>query len=501
MLTYNEEDCGALKLLTDELSRIEENANILHDIDFVNSPKRNSSAIGEHLHNQFENILTFASAHYDNKKISLRDSLIEAKEVVKKIGGKEGHQAYHRIIAKPQTIIVFKRPKKCPRHPRQKLESKAKTTERSITDLVFTKNGVKKRRIKYIGEMGYCSKCHNSYSSEEIAKIGLQPFGHGFKSWIIYQRLVLRLSYGTIVQVLGDIFHEQISDTTITNIQRYFYGYYSETEKINLAHLLNSPFIHADETKISIDGINQYVWVFTDGKHVLFRLTETREATMVHELLADYHGVLISDFYAGYDSLKCDQQKCWSHLIRDLNDDLWKEPFNTEFENFVLNVKNLIVPILSVVEKRGLKTRYLKKFQKSVEKFYSDVIVDKSYNSDLIATYQKRFIRYKRSLFTFLEKDGIPWNNNMAERAIRHLAIQRKISGHFSESVAPKYLLLLGIMQTCRFQNKSLLKFLLSGEKDVEAFKKSRPIKYSKRYVKKIIKAYDQDALQTEGIF
>ncbi|MGH2831452.1 MAG: hypothetical protein ACRDK2_01650, partial [Solirubrobacteraceae bacterium] len=36
------------------------------------------------------------------------------------------------------------------------------------------------------------------------------------------------------------------------------------------------------------------------------------------------------------------------------------------------------------------------------------------------------------------------------------------------------YLLLLGLTQTCRFQDKSLLKFLLSGEKDVDAFKPTK---------------------------
>jgi hypothetical protein len=67
----------------------------------------------------------------------------------------------------------------------------------------------------------------------------------------------------------------------------------------------------------------------------------------------------------------------------------------------------------------------------------------------------------------------------MAERAIRQLAVQRKISGTFFKRVAPQYLLLLGIAQTCRFQGKSFLKFLLSKAKDVDEFRRSRPIKYS----------------------
>src|SRR5450755_346024 len=96
------------------------------------------------------------------------------------------------------------------------------------------------------------------------------------------------------------------------------------------------------------------------------------------------------------------------------------------------------------------------------------------YRSEPVRIYQKRFRRFRQSLVTFLEYDGIPWNNNMGERALRHLTVQRRISGSFYESHAPAYLLLLGLAQTCRFQDKSLLKFLLSGEKDVDAFKPTR---------------------------
>ena len=187
-------------------------------------------------------------------------------------------------------------------------------------------------------------------------------------------------------------------------------------------------------------------------------------------MLSDYHGTLVSDFYPGYDAVKCKQQKCWVHLIRDMNDDLWGSPFDVEFEEFLLNVRNMIVPIMEAVEEHGLKTKKLSKFNDSINKFYQETI-NKTYKSDLSLKYKNRFLRYRDSLFTFLKEDNIPWNNNAGERAIRHLAVQRKISGSFFESLAPQYLLLLGIMQTCRFQGKSLLKFLLSKEKDIDQFK------------------------------
>ena len=64
-------------------------------------------------------------------------------------------------------------------------------------------------------------------------------------------------------------------------------------------------------------------------------------------------------------------------------------------------------------------------------------------------------------------------------RAIRYLAIQRKISGTFFKTLAPHYLLLLGIAQTCRFQDKPFLRFLLSGEMDVDAFKAGKRLQVS----------------------
>jgi len=234
--------------------------------------------------------------------------------------------------------------------------------------------------------------------------------------------------------------------------------------------MLNSPFIHADETSINIKGETQYVWTFTDGNNVVFKLRTNRESTVAHEFLADYNGTLISDFYPGYDSVQCQQQKCWVHLIRDLNDDLWGAPFNTELEYFVLEVRNLIIPIMETIHIYGLRKINLNKFKKNIDIFYAKMIMNKHYKSDLTIKYQKRFIRYRESLFTFLEHDGIPWHNNTAETALRHLTIQENISRTFYEGVTPHYLRLLGIRQTCRFQGKSFFKFLFSGETDLEKF-------------------------------
>jgi len=240
-----------------------------------------------------------------------------------------------------------------------------------------------------------------------------------------------------------------------------------------MENMLKSPFIHVDETKVNIKGYGSswYIWVFTDERHAIFQLTETREATIVHNLLHNYQGVLVSDFYPGYDSIACRQQKCWVHLIRDLNDDLLANPFDTEYEGFIAKIRDLIIPIMEAIQIYGLKRKHLHRFEKQVERFYCDVIIDKQYRSDLVLNYQKRLVRYKESLFTFLTEDRIPWHNNTAERAIRTFAIQRDTSGSpLQDSTTHAYLALLSIRQTCRFQGKSFFKFLFSGETDLDTF-------------------------------
>lgn len=477
LLTYNQEDCQALKLLIDELIKIIRNADLQPNIDFANQPKQYLTEDSEKIHKQFEIILKAAHADYDKKKITLKESETDNNSnEVKKAGQQNSIQTYRKVVPKARKSIKLPQREICPKCLGT-LKQSAQIVERTIIDLVFTRNGVKKAVLRYWATKGYCRRCNRSYSSPSLKEFSKQTYGHGFQLWTIYHRISLRLPHRTIVQAIEEQFNETISSHTVRCFIKYAARYYAETEKILVKRLLECPFIHADETSIRIEGTDWCVWVFTSGSHVIFKLAETREATIAHDFLSDYKGILITDFYPGYDSIPCKQQKCWVHLIRDLNDALYQSPFDTEFETFVLEVKNLVVPIFKSIELHGLQQRHLSKFKNSVEQFYDKVITNRTYKSEITIKYQKRFLRYRESLFTFIEQNGIPWHNNTAENALRHLAKQREISGSFFENSTRNYLLLLGIRQTCRFQGKSFLKFLLSKEKDIDNFKASKRIR------------------------
>jgi len=86
-----------------------------------------------------------------------------------------------------------------------------------------------------------------------------------------------------------------------------------------------------------------------------------------------------------------------------------------------------------------------------------------------------RFEKNRDKLFTFLDYDGVPWNNNNAEHAIKAFArLRRVIEGLSTPKGIEEYLILLSVCQTCKYTGVDFLDFLRSGEQDIHAFAESR---------------------------
>ena len=84
------------------------------------------------------------------------------------------------------------------------------------------------------------------------------------------------------------------------------------------------------------------MWVFASFEDVAYVYSDTREAATPQKVLADFRGVMVTDFYSAYDSIECRQQKCLIHLIRDVNDDLHRNPFNSEIQALVKSFAALL---------------------------------------------------------------------------------------------------------------------------------------------------------------
>src|SRR5580693_412375 len=130
----------------------------------------------------------------------------------------------------------------------------------------------------------------------------------------------------------------------------------------------------------------------------------------------------------------------------------------------------LLRPMVATVDRFGLKAYHLRKHKHAVAQFYR-TLSRSLYKTEVAIGYKKRFEKNRNRLFTFLDHDGVPWNNNNAERAIKaFVRLRRSIGGKSSAKGIRDYLVLLSISETCKYKGVNFLRFLQSGQVDIDYF-------------------------------
>ena len=136
---------------------------------------------------------------------------------------------------------------------------------------------------------------------------------------------------------------------------------------------------------------------------------------------------------------------------------------------------------METVEHRGLKKRFLRKHRIFVDRFYKRLSGDFGGGAATIKIIE-RLQKNRNTMFTFLDFDDVPWNNNNAEHAIKAFAtLRRVIEGPTTEKGLRDFLVLLSICETCKYKNVDFLDFLRSGLKNVADPAISRSMPLSRR--------------------
>jgi hypothetical protein len=171
-----------------------------------------------------------------------------------------------------------------------------------------------------------------------------------------------------------------------------------------LRQIASGHLAHADETKGVVYGGGHYVRVFANLLSAAYVYPASRESSLLDDVLAGFKGVLVSDFYGGYDAMPCRQQKCLIHLMRDVNEDVLKHPFNEELTLIAKRFGALLREIVQTIDRYGLKKRHLGKHKRSVERFLGDVTAPQC-TTEVSSSLQRRIEKNKDKLFTFIEYD------------------------------------------------------------------------------------------------
>jgi predicted RecB family nuclease len=467
---YNSEDCRALERITHTVISLCKKPNDVDNPDknnivFTDLLKKESPyhlGTNKFSLSELDRINKAAYWDYQRNKIYVRSSkrLMDVSKEASNV-----HEKTYPI----NEVFECQPPTNCPKCNTTDIyrhEKKKKT----VYDLKFSQGScIERWVIKYYYAQYRCKKCGATFYPQQDNWVR-GKFGSNLLSYIIYQNIELRLSQQLVVQNLNRSFDCNLNISIFGNQKKKMVEIYQETYDKIFQKIVNGRLMHVDETRVSIGGENAYVWIFTSLEEVAYLYKPTRDGEFLHELLKEFKGVLVSDFYAAYDSIDCLQQKCLIHLIRDFNDDILKNPFDEELKGLVKDFASMLQGIIATIDQFGLKTHYLQKHKVNIDDFYS-TLEKHDYQSEITCKYKKRLQKYRGKLFTFIDFDDIPWNNNNAEHAIKAFAMIRNvIGGKSSEKGIVYYLNFLSISETCKYKAISFLDFLRSGETDLDIF-------------------------------
>lgn len=214
-----------------------------------------------------------------------------------------------------------------------------------------------------------------------------------------------------------------------------------------------SRFVHADETGWKIDGKSGWLWNFSNKKTAVCHIDKSRGGKVPLAILGKiFKGVLITDFYSAYNKVKSGaKQRCLVHLLRDIKHVQECQTTDHPTQDFCTRLKTLIYNAIELAEERkNLSAADYAKKRGRILGSFGDLRLSDPANK-ITRRFVKRLERHRQECLTFLDKPGIPWHNNHAERMIRPNVLLRKITfGNRSPEGLQNHNVLMSVIQTAK---------------------------------------------------
>jgi transposase len=224
---------------------------------------------------------------------------------------------------------------------------------------------------------------------------------------------------------------------------------------------LNSAVLNADETGWRVNGKTHWLWCFATGELSWFMVNRSRGSpALLQFFIREFAGTLVSDFWASYNAVECAfRQKCLVHLLRDLEHvERYKSP-GPHWAAFAKKLRRLVGDAIRLWRRKdelgadkyaSLRNCLIKRLESLIAEPWEDPQAKR-----LI----KRLRRHQNELFTFLDQPGVPFENNLAERAIRPAVILRKNSyGNRSDQGASMQAVFMSVFFTLKKRGHNPIK-------------------------------------------
>jgi hypothetical protein len=128
-------------------------------------------------------------------------------------------------------------------------------------DLVVTPGGVRRKVIEYRSPVHRCQGCGRTFIPASYQN--LDKHFHGLKSWAIYLHVAHQISFGTLEELIREMFGIKVFDNEILMFKTLLAQAYRRTYRDLLERIMAGQVVHADETEVKLKTGKGYVWVFS----------------------------------------------------------------------------------------------------------------------------------------------------------------------------------------------------------------------------------------------
>ena len=387
-----------------------------------------------------------------------------AKRRKRRPGAKPGHRGSRRQAPERIDWQAEHRADRCP-DCGGRLKRCQETRTRYTEDIPEVQPEVTEHTI----HRDWCPKCKKRVEPAVPDALSKATLGNRvlvLSAWLHYG---LGNTLSQIVEVFN--FHLQLKITSGGLVQMWYrlqailYAWYEQIQR----EALHSAVLFADESGWRVDGKTHWLWCFTTRDSTFYMIDRSRGSpALMKFFIEEFAGTLVTDFWGAYNAVVCAlRQTCLAHLLRELeHTEKYKSP-GKHWPAFAKKLRRLLGDAIRLWRRRGEmpEAAYASRRERIAVRLQQ--LIDEDWDDSHAKRLIKRLRRHQADLFTFLDQDDVPFDNNTAERAIRPAVIIRKNSyGNRSQQGADCQAVLMSVFRTLKQRGHDPIKTIVAALAD-----------------------------------
>jgi transposase len=316
----------------------------------------------------------------------------------------------------------------------------------------------------------WCSKCqrlHYGALPQEVDKAGLA--GPQLTALVAFLKGACHASFSTIRKYLRDVVGVTICRGQLAKLVQKVSASLAPIYEELLAALPDEARLNVDETGHPEQKRRLWTWCFRAPLYTLYHIDPSRGSDVLIKVLGEeFDGILGCDYFSAYRKYMKDfgirLQFCLAHLIRDVKF-LVEHPkaANRRYGELLLSH---LRKLFGIIHDRDRYASAMS-FRRALATARNDLVVyamvelaDTKEAKNLAA----RFENHLDSYFRFITEPDLEPTNNLAEQAIRFVAIHRRITQGTRGPAGQRWCeRIWTVVTTCAQQGRSVFDFLVEA--------------------------------------